>query len=144
MSGMNRVTLFGNLGAEPELRFGGGGQAVLKLRLATNDAWYDKDKKLVERTDWHDVVVFGSRAEPLSRILGKGDTVFVYGQLRYSSYEKEGVTRYRTEIVARDVGLSSKRGARGSVPSVAASAVVEEPYVDLATQEVPLNGAAHA
>lgn len=141
-SGMNRVTLFGNLGADPELRALPNGQGMLKLRLATNDAWYDKDKRLVERTDWHDVVVFGSRAEPLSRILAKGDTVFVYGQIRYSSYEKDGIMRYRTEIVARDVGLSSKRGARA--PMVAASAGLDDPYVEVSTAEIPLNGAAHA
>ena len=74
-NGINQVTLFGNLGATPELRFTSLGTPILKMRIATNDAYYDKDKKLVERVDWHDVAMFGARAEPLSRLLNKGDTV---------------------------------------------------------------------
>lgn len=116
-NGTNRVTLFGNLGADPELRVTQAGQMVLRLRVATNEAYYDKEHKLVERTDWHDVVVFGSRAEALARILGKGEALFVYGSIRYSSYEKDGVTRYRTEIVARDVGLSGKAKRGLAAPS---------------------------
>jgi single-strand DNA-binding protein len=127
-NGTNRVTLFGNLGADPELRVTQAGQMVLRLRVATNEAYYDKEHKLVERTDWHDVVVFGSRAEALARILGKGEALFVYGSIRYSSYEKDGVTRYRTEIVARDVGLSGK-GKRG---------LAAPPRVELASEEPTL------
>jgi single-strand DNA-binding protein len=115
-NGTNRVTLFGNLGADPELRVTQGGQMVLRLRVATNEAYYDKEHKLIERTDWHDVVVFGSRAEGLARILTKGEALFVYGSIRYSNYEKEGVMRYRTEIIARDVGLSGKAKRGLSAP----------------------------
>lgn len=124
-SGINHVTLFGNLGASPELRFSSLGAPILKMRVATNDAYYDKEKNLVERTDWHDVVMFGTRAEPLSRLLNKGDSIVVEGSIRYSSYEKEGVTRYRTEIVAKDLCLASRRKAAG--PSVA-QALPEDPY----------------
>jgi single stranded DNA-binding protein len=128
-NGTNRVTLFGNLGADPELRVTQAGQMVLRLRVATNEAYYDKEHKLVERTDWHDVVVFGSRAEALARILAKGEALFVYGSIRYSSYEKEGVTRYRTEIVARDVGLSGK-GKRGVSAPTRVELPSEEPTLE--------------
>ena len=64
--GLNRVMLLGNLGADPELRFTQGGQAVLNMRLATTESYLDKDKVRRERTDWHNVVVWGKRGEALA------------------------------------------------------------------------------
>lgn len=115
--GMNRVTLVGNLGAEPELKYFDGGTKVLKLRLATNDTWRDKEGVQQERTEWHSITVFGSRGESLSRFLKKGDRLVVEGQLRTSSYEKDGVRKYRTEVIARDVLLAgaSRRGGEASL-----------------------------
>lgn len=104
--GMNRVTLVGNLGADPELKYFDGGTKVLKLRLATNDAWRDKEGVLQERTEWHYVKVFGSRAEALSRFLRKGERLVVEGYLHTSSFEKDGVRKWHTEVVARDVILA--------------------------------------
>lgn len=113
MDGLNRVMLLGNLGADPELRMTGGGQAVLNLRLATTESYLDKNKDRQERTEWHNVVVWGKRAEGLHKILGKGDRLFIEGGLRTSSYEKDGEKRYKTDIVASNVILSgSKSGAR--------------------------------
>lgn len=112
--GLNRVMLFGNLGADPELRQTAGGQSVLKLRLATNESWLDKNRVRQERTEWHSVVVWGKRAEALAKFLEKGSSVFVEGSLRTSSYEdREGVKRYRTEIVASNLLLGG-RGGGGS------------------------------
>lgn len=109
MSGMNRVTLFGNLGADPELRTAPGGLSILHLRLATNETYVDKNQERQERTEWHDVVVFGARAEGLAKALKKGERLLVEGRLSTSSYEKEGVKRWRTEIVARDVFFAGGR-----------------------------------
>lgn len=134
-NGINRVVLFGNLGADPELRPTQGG-LVLKLRLATNDAYYDKDKRLVERTEWHSVTMFGPRAEALGKLLSKGDSVLVEGSLRTSSYDKDGVTRYRTEVLARDLCLGGRR--RGALPADPQPALepLEEPYADTVEREV--------
>lgn len=122
--GLNRVLLLGNLGADPELRMTGGGQAVLKLRLATSDSYLDKDKQRQERTEWHSVVVWGKRAEGLARLLKKGERILVEGALRTTSYEKEGQKRYSTEIVASNVLLNggSRDGARPSTPAAAKAA----------------------
>jgi single-strand DNA-binding protein len=111
---MNKVILLGNLGADPELRYTANGQPVLHLRLATNESWLDKNKESQERTEWHTVVVWGPRGEALSKILTKGSSVLVEGGLRTSSYDKDGIKRYKTEIVARDVFLT---GRRGTAPS---------------------------
>ncbi|MFO0760789.1 MAG: single-stranded DNA-binding protein [Byssovorax sp.] len=111
--GLNRVMLLGNLGADPELRFTQGGQAVLNMRIATTESYLDKDKVRRERTDWHNVVVWGKRGEALGKILTKGSSVFIEGSLRTSSYDdRDGNKRYKTEIHANNVLLTG-RGGRG-------------------------------
>lgn len=117
--GLNRVMLLGNLGADPELRFTQGGQAVLNLRLATTESYLDRDKVRKERTDWHNVVIWGKRAEALGKILSKGSSIFVEGSLRTSSYDdRDGIKRYKTEVIANNVLLTG--GGRGR------SAVVDD------------------
>ena len=132
-NGMNRVTLFGRLGNDPDFRVTQGGMSLLRLRVATNESYYDKEHKLVERTDWHDVVLFGNRAEGLSRILTKGEPIFVYGSIRYSTYEKDGVTRTKAEVHARDIGLAGRPARRPSSESVTSvEDTAEQPYGDTA------------
>ncbi len=119
--GMNRVILLGNLGADPELRYTTAGAAVLSFRMATTETWVDKDRVRQERTDWHSVVLFGTRAEPLAKILVKGAGVLVEGGLRTSSYEKDGQKRYKTEIHARDVCLLGRRATAPGSDAAGAS-----------------------
>src|SRR5882757_1125612 len=113
--GLNKVHLLGNLGADPELRVTQGGQAVLKLRLATTESYLDKNSARQERTEWHQVTVWGKRGEALAKILNKGSSVFIEGSLRTSSYEKNGEKRYRTDIVANNIILGGRRGG-GDAP----------------------------
>jgi single-strand DNA-binding protein len=111
--GLNRVMLLGNLGADPELRMTPGGQAVLKLRLATNETYLDRNNVRQERTEWHRVTVWGRRAEALGKILQKGDLLFVEGRLQTSSYDKNGEKRYSTEVVANNIVLPGSGRGRG-------------------------------
>ncbi|HEX4339760.1 MAG TPA: single-stranded DNA-binding protein [Polyangiaceae bacterium] len=112
--GLNKVLLLGNLGADPELKMTSGGQAVLKMRLATTETYLDRNKVRQEKTEWHSVVLWGKRAEALSRFLTKGSRLFIEGGLRTSSYDdREGNKRYKTEIVAMNVILAGGRGAPG-------------------------------
>jgi single-strand DNA-binding protein len=101
--GMNKVILMGNLGADPELRTLPSGQSVLKIRLATNDSYLDRDRQRQVKTEWHDVSVWGPRGEALARHLTKGTKLVVEGRLHTYSYDKEGQKRTRTEVVAQDV-----------------------------------------
>ncbi|MDP9150165.1 MAG: single-stranded DNA-binding protein [Myxococcota bacterium] len=111
--GLNRVMLLGNLGADPDLKVTPGGQAVLKLRLATNESYLDRNNVRQERTEWHRVTVWGRRAEALGKILQKGDSLFIEGRLQTSSYEKNGEKRYSTEVVANNIVLPGGGRGRG-------------------------------
>ena len=112
--GLNRVMLLGNLGADPELRMTSGGQSVLKMRLATSETYLDRNKVRQERTEWHNGVVWGKRAEALGKFLTKGSRLFVEGGLRTSSYDdKDGNKRYRTEIIANNIILAGSGGGGG-------------------------------
>jgi len=97
--------LFGNLGADPELRNTAGGSHVLSFRVATTEVYFDKQQQKQERTEWHQVALFGARAEPLAKLLHKGSRVLVEGRLQTTSYDKDGSKRYKTEIIATDLFL---------------------------------------
>jgi|SRR5580658_10043888 single-strand DNA-binding protein len=116
--GLNRVMLLGNLGADPELRVTPGGQAVLKLRLATNESYVDRNNVRQERTEWHRVTVWGRRAEALGKILQKGDLLFIEGRLQTSSYEKNGEKRYSTEVIANNIVLPGSGRGKGEGATV--------------------------
>lgn len=113
--GLNRVTLLGNLVADPEARFTQGGQAVLNFRMATNESYQDSSGERKERAEFHTVVLFGKRAEALNKILTKGKQILVEGRLQTRSWEdKQGAKRYTTEVVATNIVLlgGGGRGAR--------------------------------
>jgi single-strand DNA-binding protein len=109
--GLNRAILVGNLGMDPELKFTQGGQAVLRLRLATTESFLGKGGERQERTDWHTVVVWGKRAEALNKILSKGRSIWVEGRIQTRSWEdKDGNKRSTTEINANNIGLVGSGG----------------------------------
>ena len=114
-SGVNKVILVGNLGADPDLRHTPGGATVCELRLATNESWTDKSGQRQDRTEWHRIVVWGKLAELCKKFLSKGRQAYVEGRLRTRSWDdKEGNKRYITEIVANDVQfLGGREGGGG-------------------------------
>lgn len=112
--GLNKVMLLGNLGADPELKMTQGGQAVLKLRLATTETYLDRNQARQERTEWHSVTMWGKRGEALAKFLTKGERIFVEGSLRTSSYEKNGEKRYSTEINASNIILAGRGKGQGA------------------------------
>ncbi|MBM4360177.1 MAG: single-stranded DNA-binding protein [Deltaproteobacteria bacterium] len=111
--GLNRVMLLGNLGADPEVRYTKGGQAVMQIRLATTERFKDQSGNWSDRTEWHSVVVWGKRAEALGKFLRKGSSIFVEGSLRTTSWEKDGQKHYKTEVNAREILLAGGRGPGG-------------------------------
>lgn len=102
---INKVTIIGNLGADPEFGETQNG-ALASLSIATNEKWRDKttgEKK--ERTEWHRVVFFGRTAEVCRDYLTKGQTVYVEGRIQTDKYEKDGETKYATKIVGREMKM---------------------------------------
>lgn len=108
---VNKVILIGNLGRDPELRYTNTGSAVCNLSLATTRTWYDKAKQeRQEETEWHTVVVWGQQGEHCNNYLAKGRQVYIEGRLRTRSYDKDGIKRYSTEIIAETVKFIGGRG----------------------------------
>jgi single-strand DNA-binding protein len=115
MSGVNKVILIGNLGANPELRYTQGQQAVANLRLATTEKWTDKNGQRQEATEWHRVVVWGKQAEIANQYLTKGRQVYIEGSIRTRQWQdQQGQKRYTTEIVARNLQMLGGRGERSA------------------------------
>jgi single-strand DNA-binding protein len=116
MASVNKVILVGNLGKDPEVRFTPSGRAVAKFSIATTESWMDQESGRQERTEWHNIVVWGKQAESCGQYLAKGRQVFIEGAIRSRSYDdKEGNKRYITEIIAQRVQfLGSGGGGRGT------------------------------
>lgn len=122
---VNKVILVGRLGRDPELRYTPQGVAVATLSMATDRRYKDREGKAVEETQWHRVVVWAGQAESCERYLSKGRQVYVEGRLQHRSYEKEGQTKYMTEVVAdavRFLGSGAGGGAAGAGPAVSGEA----------------------
>jgi single-strand DNA-binding protein len=112
--GLNRAMLIGNLGQEPELRFTEGNRAVLKFRIATTETYLTQDREQKKVTHWHNVVIWGKRAEALQKLLAKGSRVYVEGRIETRSYEdKDKIKRSVTEISATNIILLDGRGGGG-------------------------------
>ena len=110
--GINKVILVGNLGADPETKYGPSGDAITNLRIATSESWTDKNTgQKQERTEWHRVVVFKKLAEICAEYLRKGSQVYIEGSLRTRKWQdKEGRDQYTTEIVANDMTMLGGKG----------------------------------
>jgi single-strand DNA-binding protein len=134
MSGVNRVILVGRLGKDPEVRNLESGVAVANFSLATSETYKDRttgEKR--ETTEWHNIVLWRGLAEIAQRYLHKGDMIYVEGKLRTRSWEKDGITRYTTEVVADNMTmLSTRQGSGMSQPAEMGSSMIpdrgQEPY----------------
>ncbi len=112
---LNKVMLIGNLGADPEVRSTANGSRVANLRVATSRQWNNKAGERQEKTEWHNVVAWNTRfvqlADFVEKYLKKGDRVYIEGRIEYRTWEdREGNTRYATDINARELIPLSSRG----------------------------------
>ena len=117
--GVNKVILVGNLGRDPELKHTkSAGRPFCRLSLATNEKYKSSASgENTEHTEWHQVLVWGKMAESCAQYLSKGSPLFVEGYIRQRSWEQDGITRYMTEIHAREVQfLSGGQGQAGQQP----------------------------
>lgn len=132
---LNRVQLIGNLGADPEVRSTSNGGRVANLSLATSRQWKGASGDKQEKTEWHKIVLWNNKGSNLAdiaeRYCKKGDKIYVEGSVEYRSWQdKDGQTRYTTEINARELILLSGKGDGGesfSAPRAAAGAAASKP-----------------
>jgi single-strand DNA-binding protein len=125
--GINKVILIGHLGADPETRAMPSGMSVANLRLATTESWKDKTSgEQQERTEWHNVALFGRLGEIAAEYLRKGSQVYIEGRLRTRKWQdKEGRDRYTTEIVGNEMQMLGGRGGAGGGMRDAGGAMAE-------------------
>ena len=114
MASVNKVILVGNLGRDPEVRFMPNGEAVCNFSIATTENWKDKSGVKQEKTEWHNIVMYRKLAEIAGEYLKKGRPVYVEGRLQTRKWEKDGVTRYSTEIVADSMQMLGGKDSGGS------------------------------
>jgi len=137
MAGLNQVLLVGNLGKDPEISTIPSGAIVAKFSLATTESYQDKvTGQKTEKTEWHNIIVWNKTAENCAKYLKKGSKALVQGKLQTRSYEKDGVKKYATEIIANNVQfLDSKGQDASSQPQMAAAQSV--PSFDVSSEEIP-------
>lgn len=120
---LNRVQIIGNLGADPELRTTPSGARVATLSVATSRRWNDRQGQPQEKTEWHKVIFWEKLAEVCEKYLKRGDRVYVEGSIEYRQYEdKEGQTRYVTEIRGREMIMLGGRADSAQYDASARSA----------------------
>lgn len=116
---LNKVMLIGNVGADPDVRMTPSGGKVVKVSLATNRKFQDRNGQQQERTEWHRLTFFGRLADIVEQYVSKGDRLYVEGRIEYSqTQDDQGGVKYWTDIVAQELVML---GAGGGGPDVAAS-----------------------
>jgi single-strand DNA-binding protein len=126
--GVNKVILIGNLGHPPEVRTGDSGNTVTSISLATSEGWKDKTSgEQKEKTEWHRVVFFNKLAEIAGQYLQKGSRVYIEGKLTTRKYEKDGQTRYTTEIIADQMQMLDGKPSSNEAPAMPAPSTPAPP-----------------
>ncbi len=105
--GINKAVIVGTLGQDPEIRYAANGNAVVNIRVATNDYWKNRETgEAHERTEWHRIVMFGKLGEIASQYLRKGSQAYFEGRIKTSKWQDQsGNNRYTTEIVANEMQM---------------------------------------
>jgi single-strand DNA-binding protein len=121
----NQAIVMGNLTRDPELRTTPSGQSVASFAVATNRSWVDGSGERKEAVEYHEIVAWGKLGELTNQYLAKGRKVMVVGRLQTQSWEKDGVKRQRTEIVASDINFLDRPGEGSGGGDYAASEPTE-------------------
>jgi len=138
MTGVNKVILVGHLGKDPEMRYLENDRTKASFTLATNDSYKNKDGERVTTTEWHNVVVWSSLAKVAEQYLQKGKQVYIEGKLTHRSYvDKEGQTKYITEVVAQNLVLLGGGKADASEVNATQAGVANDMTEDTISDGLP-------
>ena len=136
MAGVNKVILLGNLGKDPELRTLESGTKLARFPLATNEYYKGKDGEMVERTEWHNVIVWHQRAELAEKYLQKGSQVYIEGRLQTRQWDdKDGNKRYTTEIIGDVMNFVGGRPGGGAGGQQDQNEIEQSKNADLPPEE---------
>ena len=115
MASLNKVILIGNLGRDPEVRYMPNGEAVANFSIATTESYKDRQGEKVEKTEWHNIVMYRKLAEIAEKYLKKGSQIYVEGRLQTRKWQDKtsGQDRYTTEIIANEMKMLGGRGEGG-------------------------------
>lgn len=132
---LNKVLLIGNVGKDPEVRYVSDNLAVANFSLATSKKGFKTSdgKEVPDKTEWHTIVCWRGLAKLAEQYIKKGTQVYVEGEIQTRSWEKDGITRYTTEILANDIQLLGRKGdnASNDGPAPAPQPVPQETDGDL-------------
>ena len=126
---VNKVILIGNVGKDPEVKYIKEDVPVARFSLATSESYKNKDGERVSNTEWHNIVVWRGLAKVVEKYVKKGSKLFIEGKITYRQYEKDGQTKYFTEIVCRDLTMLDSKGTNSADNQNSASTTVQEPPV---------------
>jgi len=124
---LNKVTLYGNLTRDPEVKALPGGTQVASFGLATNRTFKNKEGQKQEQSEFHNIVAFGKTAEVMGQYLKKGRPAYIEGRIQTRSWDKDGVKQYRTEIVVETFQFGPQAGAGASSNQTPAQEQEEQP-----------------
>ena len=134
MAGINKVILVGNTGKDPEVRHLESGVTVASFSLATSETYKNKSGEKITNTEWHNIVVWRGLAKVVENYVKKGSKLYIEGKLTHRKYEKDGQTKYFTEILCRELTMldSKDSGTNNNVDSSKNNInnTVEEPDID--------------
>ncbi|MEO7560147.1 MAG: single-stranded DNA-binding protein [Nitrosospira sp.] len=117
MASLNKVSLIGNLGADPDSRFMPDGTQVVTVSIATTEGWKDKEGVKQEKTEWHRVIFYAGLADVVSKYLKKGSQIYVEGKLSTRKWEdKQQAEHYSTEIIGKQLIMLGKNVGKSAVP----------------------------
>ena len=131
MGGLNKVMIIGRLGKDPEMRYTADGVAIANFSIATSEDWKDKNTgEKREKTEWHRIVAFRRLAEVCGEYLTKGKQVYIEGKLQTRAWEKDGVKRYTTEILADKMQFLDTKSDSGSQGAAASDTAAYDNYIN--------------
>tara|TARA_B110000263_G_C15242507_1_gene480060 strand:- start:431 stop:847 length:417 start_codon:yes stop_codon:yes gene_type:complete len=127
MAGVNKVILVGNLGKDPEVKYLDSGVAVANFSLATTENYKNKEGERVSQTEWHNIVLWRGLAEVAEKWLKKGSSVYIEGKIKTRKWEdKDGNTRYNTEILADNMTMLGGKSNADSTSTVSSESTTSK------------------
>uniref|UniRef100_A0A6H1ZZN3 Putative single-stranded DNA-binding protein n=1 Tax=viral metagenome TaxID=1070528 RepID=A0A6H1ZZN3_9ZZZZ len=137
MSDLNLCQFIGRLGRSPEISYLPNGTAVAKFSIACGKKWKDSDGQAQEKTEWINLVAWRQLAEIIGKYLQKGSQVYVAGEMQTRSWEKDGIKKYMTEIVVKDMQMLGSKGDRQDTPPQQSAPVTSSAQAPLEDQDIP-------